>query len=145
MRFYEHYQLSVWLLFGIISFSLLLFHKIIGWQKIGVLKDGKQYHHSHTIYEIWERAKKNFCWKHLQTCTDTRCVLVARLVPNSQVYTYLWCDVARYELIKAQEPEKVPTNERQANRKYFCRAAQYERRTKKITRVSSIFIRGMNG
>lgn len=45
---------------------------------------------------------------HLQHAL-TLVVLVARLVPNSQVYTYLWWyDVAcnRAELIKAQEPEK---------------------------------------
>lgn len=46
-----------------------------------------------------DRKKKQewnnlFLVKTLTTCTDTRCVLVARLVPNSQVCTYLWCDVA---------------------------------------------------
>lgn len=46
-------------------------------------------------------------------------MLVARLVPNSQVYTYLWWyDVAcnRAELIKAQEPEKKSCQETNAQR-----------------------------
>lgn len=86
-------------------------------------------HQFHVIYEItmfeieidlvldeWVRKKDDGMKKrinnkeksHLQHAL-TLVVLVARLVPNSQVYTYLWWyDVAcnRAELIKAQEPEK---------------------------------------
>lgn len=63
---------------------------------------------------------------HLQHAL-TLVVLVARLVPNSQVYTYLWWyDVAcnRAELIKAQEPEKKcqETNAKRTSRAsvYMC-------------------------
>lgn len=84
------------------------------------------------IYEIKGKKPNSFIYlfdkkKHLQHAL-TLVVLVARLVPNSQVYTYLWCDVAcnRNELSKAQEPEKVPRNERDANgsKHFYFRSKQ---------------------
>lgn len=64
----------------------------------------------HTIYEIGVK----FLVKTLTTCTDTRCARCAFGAKFSSLYVLMMaCN--RNELIKAQEPEKVPRNEHSPN------------------------------